>query len=161
MLSIFWQQVFCSGHIVGLVQDCSISSALAMEMRQHCTKQSIRCCQMFAKYSHWFIVALRHLVLGDQQGKSEGFESCVRPIVRKRTIWVEIGDVLSRVTLKFDGWPWKTIGHLSFAVSLCIISYPLVNSNLSYSPETPNLGQIRRFLRAVRPWNLTDDLEKQ
>ena len=22
----------------------------------------------------------------------------------------------ARVTLKFDGWPWKTIGHLSFAV---------------------------------------------
>ena len=30
--------------------------------------------------------------------------------------------------------------------ALCIISYPLVNSNWSYSPETPNLGQIRRFL---------------
>ena len=30
--------------------------------------------------------------------------------------------------------------------ALCIISYPLVNWNLSYSPETPNLGQIRRFL---------------
>ena len=52
-----------------------------------------------------------------KQGKSEGFESCDRPIVRKRPIWVKIGDVLSRVTLKFDGWPWKTIGHLSFAVS--------------------------------------------
>ena len=52
-----------------------------------------------------------------QQGKSEGFESCDRPIVRKHPIWVKIGDVLSRVTLKFDGWPWKTIGHLFFAVS--------------------------------------------
>ena len=30
--------------------------------------------------------------------------------------------------------------------ALCIISYPLVNSNLSYSPEMPNLGQIQRFL---------------
>ena len=30
--------------------------------------------------------------------------------------------------------------------ALCIISYPLVNSNWSYSPETHNLGQIRRFL---------------
>ena len=28
-------------------------------------------------------------------------------------IWVKINDFLSRVTLKFDGWPWKTIGHLS------------------------------------------------
>ena len=38
-----------------------------------------------------------------EQGKSEGFESCDRPIVRKCPIWVKIGDVLSRVTLKFDG----------------------------------------------------------
>ena len=30
--------------------------------------------------------------------------------------------------------------------ALCIISYPLVNSNWSYSPEMPNLGQIQRFL---------------
>ena len=30
--------------------------------------------------------------------------------------------------------------------ALCSISYPLVNSNWSYSPETPNMGQIRRFL---------------
>ena len=38
-----------------------------------------------------------------EQGKSEGFESCDRPIVRKRPNWVKIGDVLSCVTLKFDG----------------------------------------------------------
>ena len=29
--------------------------------------------------------------------------------VWKRTIRVKIDDCLSRVTLKFDGWPWKTI----------------------------------------------------
>ena len=29
--------------------------------------------------------------------------------------------------------------------ALCNISYPLVNSNWSNSPETPTLGQIRRF----------------
>ena len=33
--------------------------------------------------------------------------------VRKRPIWVKFDDFFSRVTLKFDGWPWKTIGHLS------------------------------------------------
>ena len=36
---------------------------------------------------------------------------------RKRPIEVEIGDFLSRVTLKFDWWPWKTIGHLFYATS--------------------------------------------
>ena len=56
-------------------------------------------------------------VITFQQGKSEGFESCHRPIVWKRPIWVKISDVLSHVTLKFEEWPWKTIGHLSFAVS--------------------------------------------
>ena len=29
--------------------------------------------------------------------------------VRKRLSWVKTGDFFSRVTLKFDGWPWKTI----------------------------------------------------
>ena len=37
--------------------------------------------------------------------------------VRKRSIQVKIGNFLSRVTLKFDRWPWKTIGHLSDAAS--------------------------------------------
>ena len=37
--------------------------------------------------------------------------------VRKRSIQVKIGNFFTRVTLKFDGWPWKTIGHLSYAPS--------------------------------------------
>ena len=37
--------------------------------------------------------------------------------VRKRTIWVKIGDFLSPVTLKFDGWPWKITGHIFYAAS--------------------------------------------
>ena len=37
--------------------------------------------------------------------------------VRKRSIRVKIGDFLSCVTLKFDGWPSKTIGHLFYVAS--------------------------------------------
>ena len=40
-----------------------------------------------------------------------------RASVWKRPIWVTIGHLLSRVTLNFDGWPSKTIGHLSYATS--------------------------------------------
>ena len=120
--------------------------------------------------------------------------------------WIQIVNFSACVTVKFDGWPCKNIGHLSYATSsfvhhfvaigeyklelqsgntqsgsnltifravrpwnlmddlakqlgtssmllqaLCIISYPLVNSNLSYSPETPYLVQIRQFLE---PWDL-------
>ena len=114
--------------------------------------------------------------------------------------------------LKFDGWPWKTIGHLFYTTpsfvhhfksigelklklqsgntqfgsklaifcpvwpwnlmdnlgkqkgtssilhkALCIISNPSVNSNWSYSQETPNLGQIRRFLALcdLEIWRMT------
>ena len=41
--------------------------------------------------------------------------------------------------------------------ALCSISYPLVNSNWSYSPETDNLGQIRRFLAPcdLERWPMT------
>ena len=37
--------------------------------------------------------------------------------VWKRSILVKIGDILSRVNLKFDGWPWKTIGYLLYTTS--------------------------------------------
>ena len=41
--------------------------------------------------------------------------------------------------------------------ALCIISYPLVNSNFNYSPEMPNLGQIRQFLEPcdLEIWRMT------
>ena len=37
--------------------------------------------------------------------------------VQKRPIWVKFYDFNSRVTLKLDGWPWKTIGYLFYATS--------------------------------------------
>ena len=37
--------------------------------------------------------------------------------VRKRPIWVKFDVFKSRVTLKFDGWPSKTIGQLFYATS--------------------------------------------
>ena len=37
--------------------------------------------------------------------------------VRKRPISVKINDFFSRVTLKLNGWPSKTIGHLFYATS--------------------------------------------
>ena len=54
---------------------------------------------------------------------------------------------LSRVTLKFNGWPWKTIDTFSLLLqALCIIWKPSINSNWSYSPEILSLGQNRQFI---------------
>ena len=39
--------------------------------------------------------------------------------VQKRSIRVKIGDLLSRVTLKFDGWPWKQQGTFLCCFKLC------------------------------------------
>ena len=78
---------------------------------------------------------------------------------RKCSIRVKIDDFFSRV------WPWnltddpqKQQGISSMIIqALCIISYPLVNLNWSYSPETPNLGQNRRFLKPCdfEIWRMT------
>ena len=61
--------------------------------------------------------------------------------VQKRPICVKCDDFESRVTLKFDGWPWETIGHSpKHYQAICIISSSYMNSNCSYSPETVKLG---------------------
>ena len=97
-----------------------------------------------------------------EQGKSEGFESCDWPIVRKRPIWVKIGDFLYCVTLKFDGWPWKTIGHLSFAVSSFVQHFIATGEfKLELQSWNAQFGSNSTIFRAVWPWNLTDDLEIQ
>ena len=96
-----------------------------------------------------------------QQGKSEGFESCDRPIVRKRPIWVKIGDVLSRVTFKFDECPWKTIGHLFFAVSSFVQHFIAIGEfTLELQSGNAQFESNSTIFRAMWPWNLTDDLEK-
>ena len=47
--------------------------------------------------------------------------------VRKPSIRVKIGDFLSCVTLQFDGWPWKTIGHLFYVVSSFVNHFIAIN----------------------------------
>ena len=61
--------------------------------------------------------------------------------VQKRAIRVKIGNFLSRVTFKFDGRPWKTIGHLFYNASSFVHHFKAMgDSNWSYSPETLNSG---------------------
>ena len=78
--------------------------------------------------------------------------------VQKHPIWVKIDNFFSRVTLKFDGCFQKQKGTSpKHYQAICILSSTYVYSNWSYSPETPNLGQIRRFLelRDLEIWRMT------
>ena len=55
--------------------------------------------------------------------------------VRKFPIWVKIDNFFSRVTLKFEEWPWKTIGHPSKQYqALCIISLSYVTLTFDLLP---------------------------
>ena len=136
--------------------------------------------------------------------------------VRKRSIWVKISNFLSRVTLKFDGWPWKTIGHLFYVASSVVHHFTAISEfklelqsgdaqfgskstiffsrvtmkfnrwpsktighlfhatssfvhhfvaigelKLELQSENAQSGLNSTIFRAVRSWNLTDDLVKQ
>ena len=82
--------------------------------------------------------------------------------VRKRPIWVKIGDFLSRVTLKFDGWPWKTIRHLFYVASSFVHHFIAIGEfKLKLQPGNTQFGSKSAIFCPVWPWNLTDDIEKQ
>ena len=78
--------------------------------------------------------------------------------VRKRSIWVKIGDFFVLCDL---GIRWMTSKNnrapLLYQIKLCIISKPSVNLNWSYSPETLYSGQRRQFfvLCDLEIWRMT------
>ena len=82
--------------------------------------------------------------------------------VQKCSIWVEIGDMLFGVTLKFHGWPWKTIGHLFYATSSFVQDFiPIGEFKLELQSGNAQSGSNSTIFRAVWFWNLTNDLAKQ
>ena len=69
---------------------------------------------------------------------------------------------LGHVTLKFDGWPWKTIGHLFYATSNFVHHFVAIGKfELELQSWNAQSGSSSTIFRAVWPWNLTDDLEIQ
>ena len=65
--------------------------------------------------------------------------------------------LLNLVASKFDGWPWKTTGHLFYATEGFVRHFAaMCEFNWSYSPKTTKLGQ-NLFLPLLL-WPLTSDL---
>ena len=82
--------------------------------------------------------------------------------VRKRSIQVKIGNFLSRITVKFDEWPWKTIGHLFYATSSFMHHFVAIGVfKLELQSGNAQFWSKSTIFIAVWPWNLMDDLEKQ
>ena len=90
------------------------------------------------------------------------FQIGVTLTVRKRPIWVKLNDFLSRVTLKFDRWPWKTIGHLLYATSSFVQHFIAIGEfKLELQSRNAQSGSNSTIFSTMWPWNLTDDPEKQ
>ena len=82
--------------------------------------------------------------------------------VWKQPIWVKFDNFLSHVTLKFDRWPWKTIGHLFYATSSFVQHFIAIGEfKLQLQSRNTQSGLNWTMISAMWPWNLTDDLEKQ
>ena len=81
--------------------------------------------------------------------------------VRKRSIRAKMGDFLSGVTFKFDGWPWKTKGHLFYVASSFMHHFITIGEfKLKLQSGNTQFGSKSTIFCPVWPWNLTNDLEK-
>ena len=91
--------------------------------------------------------------------------------VWKRSTRLTISNFLSPVTLKFDGWPWKTIGHL-FYTTLSFVHHFKAIDELQLELHSGNAqfllyfnwGKNRQFLSRVTlkfdgwPWKTIEHL---
>ena len=77
---------------------------------------------------------------------------------RKRSIWVKIGDFLTRVTLKFDEWPWKKLEHLFDSPSSFVHN---TIANCKFKPKLQSgdaiAGQYRQIIGQydLEIWQMT------
>ena len=68
----------------------------------------------------------------------------------------------SRVTMQFDVWPWKTIGHLFNVISSVVHHFVAIGDfKLEIQSGNGQFGSKSTIFIAVWPRNLTHDLEKQ
>ena len=68
----------------------------------------------------------------------------------------------SHVTLKFDWWPWKILGHLFYITSSFVHHLkPLGAFELQLLSVNAQFGSKSAIFCPVGPWNSMDDLEKQ
>ena len=80
----------------------------------------------------------------------------IRVTVRKRPIWVKFNNFYSRVTLQFDGWPWKTKGHLPYATSSFVYHFVAIGEfKLEIQSGNAQSGSNLTIFRAVWPWKIS------
>ena len=97
----------------------------------------------------------------NKQGKSEGFDSCDLPSNLTEN-WIQIVDYSACVTLEFDGWPRKIIGHLFYITSSFVHHFKSIGQfKLELQSGNAQLSKNWQFFCLLWPWNLKNDLWKQ
>ena len=77
------------------------------------------------------------------------------------TQFVSKSAIFFHVTLKFDGWPWKSTGHLSYNTSSFVHHFKAMGEfKLELQSGNAHFGSNSAIFCPVRPWNSTNDLDK-
>ena len=76
--------------------------------------------------------------------------------------WIQIVNFSTRVTVKFDGWPRKTIGHFFYTTSSFVHHFKSIGEfKLDLQSRNAQFRSKLVICYPVWPWDLMDDLEKQ
>ena len=82
--------------------------------------------------------------------------------VQKRLIWVEKVIFFAMWPCNLMLWPWTTIGHLFYATLSFVHHFIAIGEfKLELQSGNAHFGSNSTIFRAVWPWNLMDDLDKQ
>ena len=73
--------------------------------------------------------------------------------------WIQIVNFSPRVTVKFDGWPRKTIGHLFYTTSNFVRHLKSIGEfKLDLQSRNAQFGSQLVICYPLWPWNLMDNL---
>ena len=102
------------------------------------------------------IVRIFHNLNGNQANRGDLIDTTGLVISN----WIQTVNFSARVTLKFDGWPRKTIGHF-YTVSSFVHHFKFVGEFKLLQSGNAQFGSKLAIFCHVWPWNLTNDIEKQ
>ena len=116
------------------------------------------------KFDRWPWKTIRHLLYTTSSfvHHFKAISEFKLALQSRNTIWVKISEFLSHVTLKFDRWTWKPIGHLFYTTSSFLHHLIAINEfKLELQSGNAQLASKSIIFCTVWPWNLTNDFEKQ
>ena len=121
-----------------------------------------------AKYPNWEVFSLSVII---QIQLWFTMTICIVGVIKQIYIisWLYVITIHKRVTfflfiltMKFDGWPWNTMGHLFYATSSFVHHFTTI-SELKFELQSGNARFQSNWVifGLMWPWNLMGDLEKQ